>query len=92
MVAALATLGLVRVRRMLGVYDVGRIVNPKLADSRMVGGIGQALLEHTVTDHRDGRIVIYTACAGRIVRSGGGACAGGVAEGAAEDVDEGAGG
>ncbi|CBG67646.1 putative oxidoreductase [Streptomyces scabiei 87.22] len=56
-----ATLGLVRVRRMLGVYDVGRIVSPKLADSQalggMVGGIGQALLEHTVTDHRDGRIV-----------------------------------
>ncbi|MFH8895429.1 xanthine dehydrogenase family protein molybdopterin-binding subunit [Streptomyces coeruleorubidus] len=56
-----ATLGLVRVRRMLGVYDCGRIVSPKLADSQalggMVGGIGQALLEHTVTDHRDGRIV-----------------------------------
>ncbi|WLW53449.1 xanthine dehydrogenase family protein molybdopterin-binding subunit [Streptomyces sp. YU58] len=54
-------LGLVRVRRMLGVYDVGRIISPKLADSQalgaMVGGIGQALLEHTVTDHRDGRIV-----------------------------------
>ncbi|MGW6795289.1 xanthine dehydrogenase family protein molybdopterin-binding subunit [Streptomyces chartreusis] len=55
-----AALGLVRVRRMLGVYDVGRIISPKLADSQalggMVGGIGQALLEHTVTDHRDGRI------------------------------------
>ena len=60
-VAVDATLGLVRVRRMLGVYDCGRIVSPKLADSQalggMVGGIGQALLEHTVTDHRDGRIV-----------------------------------
>ncbi|MDQ1007823.1 CO/xanthine dehydrogenase Mo-binding subunit [Streptomyces sp. V4I23] len=56
-----ARLGLVRVRRMLGVYDVGRIISPKLADSQalggMVGGIGQALLEHTVMDHRDGRIV-----------------------------------
>ncbi|HUR07998.1 MAG TPA: xanthine dehydrogenase family protein molybdopterin-binding subunit [Nonomuraea sp.] len=54
-------LGLVRVRRMLGVYDAGRIISPKLADSQalgaMVGGIGTALLEHTVTDHRDGRIV-----------------------------------
>jgi xanthine dehydrogenase YagR molybdenum-binding subunit len=54
-------LGLVRVRRMLGVYDVGRIISPTLADSQahggMVGGIGAALLEHTVTDHRDGRIV-----------------------------------
>ncbi|MFD8298782.1 xanthine dehydrogenase family protein molybdopterin-binding subunit [Streptomyces bauhiniae] len=60
-VAVDATLGLVRVRRMLAVYDAGRIISPKLADSQaiggMVGGIGQALLEHTVTDHRDGRIV-----------------------------------
>jgi xanthine dehydrogenase YagR molybdenum-binding subunit len=56
-----ARLGLVRVRRMLGVFDAGRIISPKLADSQaigaMVGGIGAALLEHTVTDHRDGRIV-----------------------------------
>ncbi|WP_030565101.1 xanthine dehydrogenase family protein molybdopterin-binding subunit [Streptomyces aureocirculatus] len=54
-------LGLVRVRRMLGVYDVGRVINPLLAESQavggMVGGIGAALLEHTVTDHRDGRVV-----------------------------------
>ncbi|MGW3981915.1 xanthine dehydrogenase family protein molybdopterin-binding subunit [Streptomyces mirabilis] len=60
-VAVDARLGLVRVRRMLGVYDAGRIISPKLADSQalggMVGGIGQALLEHTATDHRDGRIV-----------------------------------
>ncbi|MEH1129289.1 xanthine dehydrogenase family protein molybdopterin-binding subunit [Micromonospora sp. CPCC 206061] len=59
-VAVDAHLGLVRVRRMLGVYDAGRIVNPTLADSQaiggMVGGIGTALLEHTVTDPRDGRI------------------------------------
>ncbi|QFU91787.1 xanthine dehydrogenase family protein molybdopterin-binding subunit [Amycolatopsis sp. YIM 10] len=59
-VAVDARLGLVRVRRMLGVYDAGRIVNPKLADSQalggMVGGIGSALLEHTTTDPRDGRI------------------------------------
>ncbi|MEV2231891.1 xanthine dehydrogenase family protein molybdopterin-binding subunit [Streptomyces phaeochromogenes] len=56
-----ARLGLVRVRRMLGVFDAGRIISPKLADSQaigaMTGGIGMALLEHTVTDHRDGRIV-----------------------------------
>ncbi|MBE1582969.1 xanthine dehydrogenase family protein molybdopterin-binding subunit [Nonomuraea angiospora] len=60
-VAVDATLGLVRVRRMLGVYDAGRIISPKLAHSQaiggIVGGIGTALLEHTVTDHRDGRIV-----------------------------------
>ncbi|MEV5355801.1 xanthine dehydrogenase family protein molybdopterin-binding subunit [Streptomyces sp. NPDC086081] len=60
-VAVDVALGLVRVRRVLGVYDAGRIISPKLAESQafggMVGGIGQALLEHTVTDHRDGRIV-----------------------------------
>lgn len=60
-VAVDAKLGLVRVRRMLGVYDAGRIISPKLAESQaiggIVGGIGTALLEHTVTDHRDGRIV-----------------------------------
>lgn len=60
-VAVDARLGTVRVRRMLGVYDAGRIVNPKLANSQaiggMIGGIGGALLEHTVTDPRDGRIV-----------------------------------
>ncbi|MFF7549745.1 xanthine dehydrogenase family protein molybdopterin-binding subunit [Streptomyces canus] len=60
-VAVDARLGLVRVRRMVGVYDAARIISPKLADSQalgaMIGGIGQALLEHTVTDHRDGRIV-----------------------------------
>ncbi|MEU6443139.1 xanthine dehydrogenase family protein molybdopterin-binding subunit [Streptomyces sp. NPDC047046] len=60
-VAVDAALGLVRVRRMLGVYDAGRIISPKLAESQaiggIIGGIGTALLEHTVTDHRDGRIV-----------------------------------
>jgi xanthine dehydrogenase YagR molybdenum-binding subunit len=59
-VAVDARLGFVRVRRMLGVFDAGRIVNPKLADSQalggMIGGLGQALLEHTDTDRRDGRI------------------------------------
>lgn len=60
-VAVDSRLGTVRVRRMLAVYDAGRIINPTLADSQaiggMVGGIGAALLEHTVTDPRDGRIV-----------------------------------
>lgn len=53
-------LGLVRVRRLLGVFDAGRIINPRLAHSQalggMIGGLGSALLEHTVTDVRDGRI------------------------------------
>jgi xanthine dehydrogenase YagR molybdenum-binding subunit len=54
-------LGLTRVQRILGAYGAGRIVNPRLAHSQMigamVGGIGMALMEHTVIDRRNGRIV-----------------------------------
>jgi xanthine dehydrogenase YagR molybdenum-binding subunit len=54
-------LGLVRVSRLVGAYDIGRVINPKAARSQLTGGIiwglGQALLEHTVTDRRVGRIV-----------------------------------
>jgi len=54
-------LGMVRVRRALGVYAVGRVINPRLARSQclggMVGGIGMALMERTVLDPRDGRPV-----------------------------------
>ena len=54
-------LGTVRVRRVYGCYDAGRVINPKLAHSQaiggMVAGIGMALLEGTLLDHRDGRIV-----------------------------------
>jgi xanthine dehydrogenase YagR molybdenum-binding subunit len=41
--------GLIRVRRMLGVFAPGRVLNPKLARSQLMGGmlwgLGQALLE-----------------------------------------------
>jgi xanthine dehydrogenase YagR molybdenum-binding subunit len=51
----------VRVRRAVGAYGAGRIVNPRLAASQctggMVGGIGMALMERTVLDPRDGRPV-----------------------------------
>jgi xanthine dehydrogenase YagR molybdenum-binding subunit len=54
-------LGLVRIRRIFALFDVGRVVNPKLAHSQaiggMVGGIGMALLEASLVDHRDGRVV-----------------------------------
>lgn len=54
-------LGETRVRRIVGAYGAGRIVNPKTANSQaiggMVGGIGMALLEHTVVDQRNGRVV-----------------------------------
>jgi xanthine dehydrogenase YagR molybdenum-binding subunit len=49
-----------RVRRIVGAYGAGRIVNPKLARSQciggMLGGIGMALMEHTVVDPRNGRV------------------------------------
>ena len=45
----------------LGVYGAGRIINPRAGRSQctggMVGGIGMALMEHTVLDPRDGRLV-----------------------------------
>ncbi len=52
--------GTIRVRRALGAYAAGRIVNPRLAHSQciggMVGGIGMALMERTLIDGRDGRL------------------------------------
>jgi xanthine dehydrogenase YagR molybdenum-binding subunit len=53
--------GTIGVRRAIGAYGAGRIVNPRLAASQctggMVGGIGMALMERTVLDPRDGRPV-----------------------------------
>jgi xanthine dehydrogenase YagR molybdenum-binding subunit len=47
-------LGLVRLNRLVGAYDAGRIINPKTARSQAIGGIiwgvGQALLEQTDMD------------------------------------------
>jgi len=60
-VAVDESLGTVRIRRVYGVYDVGRVINPRLAHSQaiggMVGGVGMALLEGTRLDYRDGRVV-----------------------------------
>jgi xanthine dehydrogenase YagR molybdenum-binding subunit len=51
----------VRVSRFVGVFDCGRIVNPKTARSQMVGGItmglGMALMEETIRDARSGAVV-----------------------------------
>jgi len=53
-------LGETRVRRIVGAYGAGRVVNPKLARSQciggMIGGIGMALMEHSVVDTRNGRV------------------------------------
>src|SRR5438270_4730831 len=53
--------GQVRVKRAVGVYDTGRIINPRLARSQIMGGMlfgfSMALLEGTVPDEKTGRIV-----------------------------------
>jgi xanthine dehydrogenase YagR molybdenum-binding subunit len=53
-------LGETRVRRMVGAYGAGRIVNPKTTRSQciggMIGGIGMALMEHSMVDARNGRV------------------------------------
>ncbi|MFA1538512.1 xanthine dehydrogenase family protein molybdopterin-binding subunit [Actinomadura monticuli] len=49
-----ADTGETRVRRMLGVFAAGRIINPKTARSQLIGGmtmgIGMALMEESVMD------------------------------------------
>lgn len=51
----------IHVRRVIGAYAAGRIINPRLAKSQciggMIGGIGMALMERTILDSRDGRPV-----------------------------------
>lgn len=56
-----AVTGETRVRRFLGSFDCGRIINPKTATSQFRGGIimglGMALMEETQFDERNGRIM-----------------------------------
>jgi len=53
--------GRVRVARLVGAYDVGRVINPKIARSQciggMVGGLGMALFEQVEWDERLGRVM-----------------------------------
>ena len=53
--------GEVRVRRMLGVFAAGRILNSKTARSQMIGGmtwgIGSALMEENTVDQRYGSFI-----------------------------------
>ena len=53
--------GEIRVSRLVGAFDAGRILNPKTARSQLIGGmafgLGMALLEETVMDENTGRIV-----------------------------------
>jgi len=56
-----AVTGEVRVRRMLGIFAAGRVLNPKTARSQCLGGmtfgIGTALTEELFHDERNGKLV-----------------------------------
>ena len=56
-----ALTGEIRIDRFLGSFDCGRILNPKTAASQFRGGIimglGLALMEETLFDERNGRIM-----------------------------------
>jgi xanthine dehydrogenase YagR molybdenum-binding subunit len=56
-------LGVVRVTRVVSAVAAGRILNPKVAGSQIlgavVGGIGMALHEESATDHRFGRFMAH---------------------------------
>jgi xanthine dehydrogenase YagR molybdenum-binding subunit len=51
----------VTVSRVVSAFDIGRVINQKTARSQaysgIIMGIGMALMEHTVYDHRDGGII-----------------------------------
>ncbi len=53
--------GVIRLKKIVTTGDAGKIVSPKTAESQMiggvVGGIGMALMEETVIDHRYGRYI-----------------------------------
>ncbi|CCQ15492.1 Aldehyde oxidase and xanthine dehydrogenase molybdopterin binding protein [Rhodococcus sp. AW25M09] len=50
--------GEIRVRKMLGVFGIGAVMNPRLARSQLIGGmtfgLGMALMENGVVDHEFG--------------------------------------
>jgi len=60
-VAVHADTGEIRTRRLLGVFDAGRVINPRTARSQLVGGMimgmSMALHEHSVMDHRYGQVI-----------------------------------
>jgi xanthine dehydrogenase YagR molybdenum-binding subunit len=59
-----AELGVIRVTRVVSAVAAGRILNPKAARSQIlgavVGGIGMALHEETLTDHTLGRFINHS--------------------------------
>jgi xanthine dehydrogenase YagR molybdenum-binding subunit len=60
-VAADRDVGTIRVRRIIGVYDIGKLLNEKTGKSQLIGGIvwgiSLALHEETHVDWRNGRVI-----------------------------------
>jgi xanthine dehydrogenase YagR molybdenum-binding subunit len=56
-----ADTGEIRVARMLGVFSIGRVINPRTAHSQLVGGmtmgLSMALHEQSIVDHRFGHVI-----------------------------------
>ena len=56
-----ADTGEIRVPRMLGVFSIGRVINPRTARSQLIGGmimgLSMALHEQSVVDHRFGHVI-----------------------------------
>ncbi|WP_062120964.1 xanthine dehydrogenase family protein molybdopterin-binding subunit [Aureimonas sp. AU40] len=54
-------LGQIRATRLVGAFAAGRVINPKLVQSQLFGGmiwgVSFALHEHAVTDRRSGRVM-----------------------------------
>ncbi len=50
-----------RVRRIVGTYDAGTILNAKTARSQFIGGVvwgvGMAMMEHALVDEKSGRVL-----------------------------------
>lgn len=55
--------GEIRIPRMLGVFSIGRVINPRTLRSQLIGGMAMgvsgALHEDSVRDHRFGHIVTH---------------------------------
>ncbi|MEJ7769330.1 MAG: xanthine dehydrogenase family protein molybdopterin-binding subunit [Chitinophagaceae bacterium] len=53
--------GMIRIKKVVSVTDVGKVINEKTARSQViggvVGGIGMALMEEAVMDHRYGKYI-----------------------------------
>lgn len=53
--------GEVKIARMLGVFSIGRVINPRTARSQLIGGmtmgLSMALHEESVIDHRFGHVI-----------------------------------